>query len=507
MIPSFLSAGRGRSSAAWLLGVAACLAATSTRGELIVVKNADDQIGSTVYKLTVTPAPEPTPAFRYRLSPGALQMRPGNAALYYLRAFTENGVAGAWKGITKEHGAEEVDGGSDSSAWYSIERPLSEMPLDKARQAAARFDAIVQQYVARAVVREDCDWGRNLEELRGLDVIGLLLPEIQDTRSLARALLLRVRVAVADRDFDRAVDELTMIYRMGRHVASDPILVCGLVGLAEANLATTEIIEFIAAQDAPNMYWALAELERPLVDLRPAVQHELRWGFRIFPILHEPEKNEHSPEEWARQLAKAFTDVQAATTGGPNLKQPMTQLAVTGLSLIAYSDAKERLTASGMDRDAVERMPVGQVIAIDASREFRRLADEFEKGWYVPRDKAGHYFAVADDDLGRSKFEGGYGRILASVLLPAFANLQGTQLRSERLLNAVQTIEAVRLHAAASGKLPTALADVSAVPVPRNPATGQPFQYRLEGETAVLELPAGEVAGNEQIRFEITLAK
>ena len=40
------------------------------------------------------------------------------------------------------------------------------------------------------------------------------------------------------------------------------------------------------------------------------------------------------------------------------------------------------------------------------------------------------------------------------------------------------------------GELPAALADVTVVPVPLDPVTGKPFEYRLEGETAVLVGPA-----------------
>ena len=60
------------------------------------------------------------------------------------------------------------------------------------------------------------------------------------------------------------------------------------------------------------------------------------------------------------------------------------QAAVAALSLVAYPAAKERLVESGVTREEVERLPVGQVIAIDAKREYRRIADDLEKRFYVP---------------------------------------------------------------------------------------------------------------------------
>jgi hypothetical protein len=75
-------------------------------------------------------------------------------------------------------------------------------------------------------------------------------------------------------------------------------------------------------------------------------------------------------------------------------------------------------------------------------------------------------------------------------------------------LNGLQTIEAIRMHAAETGKLPTALSEITVVPVPKNPVTEQPYEYRLDGDTAVLDLPASDgFPGGIAWRFEIQLAK
>jgi hypothetical protein len=59
----------------------------------------------------------------------------------------------------------------------------------------------------------------------------------------------------------------------------------------------------------------------------------------------------------------------------------------------------------------------------------------------------------------------------------------------------LEVIEAIRMNTAASGgKLPATLADITIVPAPNNPATGQSFPYRLDAATgtATLEVPAIE---------------
>jgi hypothetical protein len=438
--------------------------------------------------------------------PKVLEMRPGNAALYYTRAAAEHGVPGRWKDIVKANGEEEVHGGGGKEAWYSPARPLGAMPMDRVREAASAFDVLVDQCVARATVREDCDWGRNIEELEGLDIIGLLLPEVQDTRALSRALMLRTRVAIADGDYDRAIDHLRMNYRLGQNVARDPILVCGLVGIAEAALGNYELPELIAAKNSPNLYWAIAELPRPFIDLYPATRYELSWGMKIFPVLIDPEKQEHSPQEWARLLANSLRDMQAAADGSPRLDEWTVRLGVVGFGLLAYPDAKQRLLASGMDAAEIERMPTGQVIAVDASREYQRIAQEFEKWWYTPYTVAKKRGADPDGFL-RDRFKGGYGRILATLLMPALSRVRDAQMRLDWQLNALQAIEAIRMHAALAGKLPKSLQEISIVPVPKNPATEQDYQYRLDGDTAILELPQSDGFTGVAWRYEITLAK
>jgi hypothetical protein len=80
--------------------------------------------------------------------------------------------------------------------------------------------------------------------------------------------------------------------------------------------------------------------------------------------------------------------------------------------------------------------------------------------------------------------------------------------RLDRRVAALRCVEALRLYAAAHGGEPPArLADVHEVPVPADPVTGQPFDYRLEGDRAVLSAPPppGEVPdARNSLRYELT---
>ncbi len=72
---------------------------------------------------------------------------------------------------------------------------------------------------------------------------------------------------------------------------------------------------------------------------------------------------------------------------------------------------------------------------------------------------------------------------------------------------ALRVIESLRMYAAEhGGGLPKKLDEITAVPVPPNPATGKPFVYRLDGPTAVLELPPSDGLYSGNRRYEIQIA-
>ncbi len=75
------------------------------------------------------------------------------------------------------------------------------------------------------------------------------------------------------------------------------------------------------------------------------------------------------------------------------------------------------------------------------------------------------------------------------------ARFGSAQLRVDRRLDAIQCIEAIRIYGAAHGKLPSSLKDITEAPVPLDVATGQPFDYRVDGDHAILSAPSPRGCG------------
>jgi hypothetical protein len=97
------------------------------------------------------------------------------------------------------------------------------------------------------------------------------------------------------------------------------------------------------------------------------------------------------------------------------------------------------------------------------------------------------------------------------ALAPALNATRVTSVRLERELDALQCIEAIRLHAAAhAGKLPDSLEELVDAPAPVDPASGKPFFYSRHGDSATLSAPQPPGAPNNRfyvINYHLSLAR
>jgi hypothetical protein len=155
-------------------------------------------------------------------------------------------------------------------------------------------------------------------------------------------------------------------------------------------------------------------------------------------------------------------------------------------------------------------MPVAQIVAVHQARVYRHVYHEIFKWSLLPYHEAAPRRRTVEDTL---KAEGylapaGAGREIipiAGLLMPAVFQALEAEIRLESRTAGLRALEAVRMQAAADGgQWPKSLEDVTVVPVPANPRDGKPFPYRVEGETAVLEVPIPDFPQTGW-RFELTL--
>ena len=126
-------------------------------------------------------------------------------------------------------------------------------------------------------------------------------------------------------------------------------------------------------------------------------------------------------------------------------------MIATAVGLAGYSHAKERLIADGMDRERVEKMSVGQVIAIYTERIYRGFADDSEHLWQVPFADPKNWPLVEKKVAAAKPFGSGVDREflpMATLLLPALQASRQAQMRLDREVASLRVIEALRMYAA-----------------------------------------------------------
>ena len=436
-----------------------------------------------VVQLSVSPAPEPDPPLKYSLVPNYLEREPGNAASYYYRAII------LFQGVQRQMNADSFEERYDEL----MQQPVSEAEWKQVESTLASFQVSYEQ-LEIAAHREYCDWDWRLRDVEGFEVLSFLLPEVQELRSMARLVALKARYEIAQQRYGDALETLTVGFQMARDVAQPPTLVNALVGLAIAQLMQEQIAAFIGSPDAPNIYWALAELPYPLIDMRPAMLHERSTPLLMFRVMREAGTAGRTAEQWQEALVQMIIELHRAGDGflsartGEELRQ-QAQLMASAIAVKEYPRAKEELIAIGYERPEIEQMPVAQVLLIYQLHSYRMLYGDYFKWYLVARERP---LAESIEMMRKSMprdFSSQEILPLAESLLPAIDASVVAEARQASHLAALRTVEATRMHAAVNGgELPSRLAEIAVVPVPDDPLTGKSFPYQKEGETVKLEV-------------------
>jgi hypothetical protein len=447
--------------------------------------------------VSIAPQAAPMPALKYRLLPGSWELKDGNAVPIYLR-------------LTHEQ--------SDASRKYFTETPKqwNALPLDKIPTEEARKFLQDHHYLLRQLEvgarRRTAEWNYTLDEP---NPIGLLLPDMQWMRNYTPMLILQARVALAQGDFSAAAHHLETGFAFSQHVAEGPTLINSLVGYAIASEFVGAATEFIQRTDAPNLYWALTALPRPLIDLRPGFGFEYQTFEKQFPELGDLDR-ERTAEQWESLLQRTRTEMREVALepaegspgklpdwfpkdcapGDPASKSP-------DLSLARQYVARTR----GLAADKVEMLPPAQVLLLYVMGTYQDDRDDWYRASYLPYPQARPLLAESINRLHDMAITEGH--VPARLFLPSLNNVISRQIAIERRLTALRVIEALRMHCAAhDGQLPNKLADVSEVPIPDDPGTGQPFEYHCTGDTATLvsQIPGTPSPANGQ-RYQVTIRK
>jgi hypothetical protein len=441
----------------------------------------------TIIRLKVPAAAAPRPALRYPLLPEMSELEPGNAILGYTKCFMEQGNFFSSQEEKKRE------------KW--LEMPLKDLPLDELRAAGIRKESSLFRRADHAARLEHADW-QTLLPLRG-EGYSLLIPEVAQSRSLARVLALRLRVDVADRDFDDAFVTTRTLLAMARHLGEHPTLIGELVGISFVNLTVTPLEEMLQQPGCPNLYWSLTDLPEPLIGIRLGLQAE-RMVFETIGGLKSRQPMTEAQLKHAVDQIDAMlrpTSAENRKVSGP-VRDPRGWITAQAGDEAKVRAARERLVASGLPEDRVRRFPALQVVLLDDKLTADLQFDELKKALMLPYWQAEKTIQAAQPSKGAREN-------LFAEFVPAVLKVRHAQVRMQQRIALLRCVEALRLYAADNdGRLPARLEDLN-VPMPVDPVTGKVFRYSVDGATATIRgtPPMGmEKMAPYNVRYEVTIA-
>lgn len=425
----------------------------------------------TAVKVTLSPAAEPIPVLKYRFTERPTATVVGNAAPIYLRLI------------------HELPDGSFTQAKVNAAELLNVSDQDFSPKDAAK---VLEPWQGRlellrlGSLRKECDWDYPVLEQRE-DVIAVLLPDAQTMRDWGRILALQARLQIARGEFDAAAETIATGFRFAQHVGNGPFLINGLVGIANARLMVDQLERWVAAEDSPNIYWAVTSMPRPLISLRDSLETEFRIIELLFPEIDQFEQLS-ADGEWDfmyRRIVKRINKLTAKQIlfGIEDRKKikPLTNPKEDiGPAARKYLQGMPDWSDKDVDEMSDEQAIVRYVVT-----GFRDIRDTMFKNTYLPYDAAFRRFGAAEAYLDERCLEH-RGIEVMCHMMASTGKAQLAEARMERRLAAIRTLEALRLHLAEEGELPASLDSLQALAIPGDPITGRPFLYQRNETTAEL---------------------
>lgn len=449
------------------------------------IEPSDDRI-----VLTLTPADVPQPALKHQLVIPFRDRKEGNAVVHYGKVKSEQ---------TNYFNSEAVR----ERIVDVMVMPLDQM-LDDENVRTIVSNSTVFDTLRQGARCESCDWQLPVREEPFFEI---LLPDVQESRQYARLLAARARYQIATGDFEGAVETLQTGFALARNVAKGPTLVNGLVGIAIFRMLADQLVVMGEQPGSPNLYWALSTLPANMVDMRPGLDSEMDAVRLSIPSLKNLHELDRGKEYWVAAMKDTVRTLEMLQ--GSSLRSDSdgqtSEALIALMSVRAYPLAKASLIEQGWDADTVDAMPVAQVVLIRAMQQYNIVRDHFfkymELPYYVSVDHTGIDLAKVLEDAG----EGPEVLPLTQVFLPALGAVYAARSRQEQHIALLRTIEAIRIYGARhDGELPNSLEEITEVPVPIDPVTGEAFKYEVKDGTAWLE--GGQLPGFK-FQYEITFAK
>jgi hypothetical protein len=447
----------------------------------------------TVIKLTVAAAGESVPALKYQLLPDLREMNSGNPIQAYLACFSEQNLFFYSKEAADERAR------------------LDQMPFKDLPDNLADYGGLALKRADEAARLDRTDWQILLKLRR--DGVMLLLPEVQQMRTLAWAMKVRMRCQVKAGRFDDAVGSAKTLFAMGRHMDEHPTLVAGLVGIAMVNFTVPVLEEMAQEPGSPNLFWAYANLPRPMVTFRKGWQGErLSWVHEFEKQL--PADRPMSEGEISAVIGKTRRLVKEVFSGQGikfDFVDPALLIGKRTKNEAFMTAARAKLQREGIKEAVLSKMPAEQIALLDGLRRVEAVRDESLKWFNMPYYQSVPGLTEVETRARAQAKDENLPELHLAMGIPMFTlrRLAASRAALDARLALLAHVEALRLYAAAhGGQWPTQLSDTH-LPLPPDPYTGEPIQYRVAGNIAHLRCatPTEQASLTTYVRYEVVLRR
>jgi len=201
------------------------------------------------FELAVYPSKTPEPAEKYSLLAQGDEQTDADALPLY-----EKAIQAIPRGRTQD---------KQVRAWLQL--PAEQLPQKQVEEVIQKHIESLR-LVAQAARCKQCNWPKWKP--------GTMPPDLSEYRSLSFLLELWARLEIVSGQYDGALLAMQTGFGMGRHLGQAPTCTQAMVGTAIGGMMCKEVELFIKGKDSPNLYWALANLPRPLADVNKAIESD-----------------------------------------------------------------------------------------------------------------------------------------------------------------------------------------------------------------------------------------
>ena len=430
-------------------------------------------------ELVIEPRAIESPVLKYRLLPAEADLKPGNAVPILLRMPWEQAP---W--MTK---------------LYPKLQEWDERPIGAPEWATS--DGVLPEIffseMKRAAFRREAQWEYPIYENPSPYMI--LLPDVQGLRHfLGRGLAAKIRYHLSRSELDRAREGILVGLANSRHLAHTPFYVNQGVAMAIQRTMLERTDELISQPNSPNLYWALSTLPDSLIELDRAASLEGGIFTMTFPAASDLD-HPRDAKEWSK-MARQLIEVLELLGEIPGVERPKEEGSVVD-QLLKSLNFGEKSRLSGLIKHARAELP--ELLKIPAEKVVAMSDDEAGVRWYVHKRLARDQLMSAAlvlppreawPQLKRVQAETKAMREKTGAKGPYYMDPTAMFISAwsqQRKIQSLRVIEAVRHHLAThDGKLPKTLDEIQDLPIPLDPLTAQPFQWSVDGQTAVLKAPS-----------------